>query len=97
MLRVINTAWLVSSQGEAGAEPGIAAVGLMSMPMPRTTFVRCDTMGSPRIAVPSANLFAAEPREFKKKCINFKIWLSVASNTATVARIWLMTRLRRAP
>jgi len=45
MLRVINTAWLVSSRGEAGAEPGIAAVGLMSMPMPGTTFVRCDHAG----------------------------------------------------
>ena len=45
MLRVINTAWLVSSQGEAGAEPGIAAVGLMSMPMPRTTFVRGGLLG----------------------------------------------------
>jgi len=31
--------------GEAGAEPGIAAVGLMSMPMPGTTFVRCDHAG----------------------------------------------------
>ena len=28
-----------------GAEPGIAAVGLMSMPMPGTTFVRCDHAG----------------------------------------------------
>jgi hypothetical protein len=40
MLRVINTAWLVSSQGEADVELGIAPVGLMSTPMPRKKCTR---------------------------------------------------------
>ena len=49
-LRVTNKVWLVSSQGEAGVELGIAAVGLMSMPIPRTTVVTRE-FGSPVGAV----------------------------------------------
>lgn len=49
-LRVTNKVWLVSSQGEAGVELGIAAAGLMSMPMPRTPFVTRE-FGSPVVSV----------------------------------------------
>ena len=46
MLRVNNTVWLLALQGEAGVELGIAPVALMSMPMPRMTFVTRE-FGSP--------------------------------------------------
>jgi hypothetical protein len=49
MLRVINTAWLVSSQREADIKLGIVAVGLTSTPTLPTTFVTTE-FGSPAAA-----------------------------------------------
>ena len=43
MLRVTSTAWLKSSQSEAGVELGIVAVALMSMPMLRATVAARDS------------------------------------------------------
>jgi hypothetical protein len=41
-LRVINTAWRVSSRREADIKLGIDAVGLMSTPTLPTTFVTTE-------------------------------------------------------
>lgn len=46
MLRVNNTVWLAALQGDAGVELEIAPVALMSVPMPRMTFVT-NEFGSP--------------------------------------------------